>query len=333
MLKAAEKDDSLYACAAADYLSWERQVQLLLGDSGDDELYETIGELRQSLSRGAVNAFTQSQARCQRRESTLYQIGRMIGMARILEFNGQGDLLPPGAAEAIDRCANSFDYRVDVEIEVLNEYNEQGRGGDIASSRTEVDAQGLIAKYDRSRSRGETLVFTSQQAEAKASTSIVSRNGCPDQARVQPGAAVSVTVEPIVNSRVGRLRCERGRVECDRADTNPGVLLTIAPHVVENTFVHTKSADRCVAPSDWNEFMMFFEGHTSVDGGQPFQVRGVQDSVTVVRYGGSVRQQPIDIDPRILQMSPGMKDYVEIRTPAIRSATERIRVTIREQSR
>jgi hypothetical protein len=42
---------------------------------------------------------------------------------------------------------------------------------------------------------------------------------------------------------------------------------------------------------------------------------------------------PVDVPPQILAMKPGMKDYVEVRTPAIRQAIDRTRVSIQPQQR
>jgi len=331
--KQAEKEDSLLPCAASAVLTWERQAQLLLGDTFEPTFGADAKAVRDSIWKGLANLFTKSSERCQRAESPLFQLARMGSAARMLVLMSEAALLPADHAQKILSCARAFDYQVNVESEVSNTYNEQGQGIGVASSKTRVEARGMVAKYDAKSSAPELPVFIAKTVPAEASVSIEPRNPCPDKARIAPGATIDVTVKPIINVRVGQLRCRAGKAQCDTADTNPGVLVVVAPQVVENTFEHTYTSGKCTPDVGWNEFMMFFMGRTSTGGDQPFQIRGEQGGSTVVRHGGPVRRMPIDIPPQILKMNPGMKNYVDIQTPAIKEAIERTSVSIQVQRR
>ena len=81
----------------------------------------------------------------------------------------------------------------------------------------------------------------------------------------------------------------------------------------------------------WSEFMMYFMGSQSVGSDEPFQVPGTTGSF--VRRGTSVRHVPLDIPPQMRAQYPEMKNYVEISTPAIESAVEQTRITIKTQRR
>lgn len=332
VLKAAETDDSLLPCATSEFIAWQRQGQLFLSDGFDTQFAEQVQTLTASLMKGVVNAFNKANSRCKAGESPIFQVQKMISAARYLQMVGQQALLPDDANEKIVDCGRSFDFKVDVESEISNVYNKQGQGAGVSSSKTKIEARGMIAKLDEERSKTSPVaIFTAKRMPADATASIVSRTGCPDQVKVQPGSTLGVTVEPIINVRVGKLRCAGGKAKCEGTDTNPGVLMTLAPHVIESTYMHTKTADKCDPMGYWNEFMMYHTGATSVDSSQPFQVRGEQESVTATRSGGPMRKQYIDIPPTILAMQPGMKDYIEIRTPAIQTATERTKVSLSVQ--
>jgi hypothetical protein len=333
VVKQAETDDLLLPCAAAAVSSWEHQAQLLLGDSFEATFGEAARALQQSLFRGVAASFETSYERCMRNESPLFQLGRMIGAARQLQLSSMGDLLPADHVQKILSCGRGFDYRVDVETEVENVYNNQGQGSDIASSKTTIKASGIVAKFDEKRSAADVPIFTAAPVNADATATIVPRNPCPDEVRVEPGSKLGVTVEPILNPRIGQLRCERGKATCDATDTNPGVLVHLAPQVIESAFLHTYTGGRCDDVGDWNEFMMFFTGRMSAGADEPFQVRGEQDSSAVVRHGTRKRRQYIDVAPEILKMNPAMKNYAEIDTPSIKTATDRTRVSIQVQRR
>ena len=331
--KQAEKDDLLLPCAASAVFAWERQAQVFLGPSFEQSLGESARALRDSIWRGFVNLFNKSVERCQRGESPLFQLGRMSSSARMLTMMGEAALLPADNVQKILTCARAFTYHANVESEVENVYNEQGQGALIESSKTRVTAQGIVAEYDAASSGPETPVFTGKPVTAEATVSITPRKSCPDKARVEPGSTVAVTIKPIINVRVGQLKCQAGKARCDATDTNPGVLVVVMPHVVESTFQHTYSSGKCTPDVGWNEFMMLWTGRNSVGSEQPFQVRGERDTASVVRYGTSVRRMPINIAPQLIAMNPGMKDYVEINTPAIKQAIERTKVSIEVKRR
>jgi hypothetical protein len=329
----AATDDLLLPCAAAGVYSWERQAQLLLGESFEATFGDAARALHQSLFKGVATSFSKSYERCMRNESPLFQLGRMTGAARQLQMMNLGDLLPADHVQQIMSCGRRFDYRVDVESEVENVYNDQGQGADIASSKTLIKASGIVAKFDEKRSAADGPIFTAAPVNAEATATIVPRNPCPDLVRVEPGSKLGVTVEPILNPRIGQLRCERGKARCDATDTNPGVLVHLAPHVIESAFLHTYSGGRCDDEGSWNEFMMFFTGRMSAGADEPFQVRGEQDARAVVRHGSRTRRQYLDVAPGILKMNPQMKNYAEIDTPVIKTATDRTRVSIQVQRR
>lgn len=326
--KPAETDDLLLPCAIAAVYTWERQAQLLLGDSVKQEFGADIDALNDSIYKGIANAFNRSYQRCMRNESPLFQLGRMASASHLLQIMSMSSLLPDDAMEKILTCGRSFEYLVDVETAVENVYNEQGQGSDITSSKTTIRASGMTAKFDEKWSRSDAPIFVAAPVDADASVTIVPRHPCPDQARIAPGSKLGVTIEPILNTRVGELRCANGKATCDRTDVNPGVLVHVAPHVVENTYLHTYTSRGCAAVGDWNEFMMAFQGRMSAAADELFQVRGDQDSVTVVRYGTRKRREYLNIAPEMLKLRPGMKDYVEIDTPAIKTATDRTRISI-----
>jgi hypothetical protein len=329
----AETDDALLPCAQSALFAWDHFARSFLGDSFDSAFGPDAQSLLMSTLRGVANSFSASYEKCMRDESPLFQLSRMAGAAQQLEAMNVRDLLPPDAAEKIVTSARTFDYRADVEIQMDNVYNEQGQGIDVATSRTTLTARGIIARYDQQSSPRERLAFVAQPVPAEASVMIEPRKPCPDQARVQPGSTIGLTIRPIMNPRVGELRCEGGKAKCDSTDVDPGVLVELAPQIVENTYGHAYTGNRCEPAAMWTEFMMFHQGFTAVAGDMPFQVRGAQRSATVVRYGSSVRRVPVDVPPQILAMKPGMKDYVEVRTPAIRQAIDRTRVSIQPQQR
>jgi hypothetical protein len=333
VVKQAETDDLLVPCAAAALFSWDHAAQAFLGDAFESEFAAEVQQVRHSLWKGVANAFGASYDRCMRNESPLFQLGRMIGAARQLEMMGMSELAPADAVEKIQSCGRRFDYRVEVETEIENVYNEQAQGADVASSKTTLSARGIVATYNEKRSQKDMPMFFSKTVPAEATVSIVPRHPCPDEARVQTGSSIAVTVRPILNPRVGELRCEGGKAKCDTTDVNPGVLVELAPQVVENIIVHLYTGGRCASAPDTMEFMMFEMGRSSIGSDEPFQVRGDQGSATVVRHGTRVRRMPVNVPAQILAMSPGMKDYVEIDTPAIKLATERTRVTIQARGR
>jgi len=332
IVKQAETNDLLLPCAAAALYSWERQGQLLLGDTFEATFGADAVALKQGILQGIASSFGKSHERCMRNESPLYQLGRMIGGARQLALMSMGQLLPGDYLQKITSCARAFDYRVDVESEVENVYSEQAQGASIASSKTRIAATGVVAKFDDTQP-ADAPAFVASGVSPEATATIVPRNPCPDKVRVEPGSTIGMVIEPILNPRIGRLRCEGGKAKCDATDTNPGVLMSLTPHLVESTLVHTHSSKGCEPPGSWNEFMMYFTGRMSVGANEPFQVRGEKDAVTVVHHGTRKRRQYIDIPPALLQMNPGMKDYAEIDTPVIKTATERTRVTISVQRR
>jgi hypothetical protein len=331
VVKQAGTDDLLLPCAAAALYSWEHAAQTFLGEAFDPAFAVEVEPIRQSLWKGAANAFGASYDRCMRNESPLFQLGRMIGAARQLEMVGMSELVPADAVEKIQACGRRFDYRVDVETEIENVYNEQAQGADVASSKTKLSARGIVAKYDEQRSQKDMPLFSARAVPAEATVSIVPRHPCPDEARMQPGSSMGVTIRPILNTRVGELRCEGGKAKCDNTDVNPGALVELAPQAVENIIVHLYTGSRCASAPDTMEFMMFEMGRSSIGSDEPFQVRGDQGSVTVVRHGTRKRRMPVNVPPQILAMTRGMKDYVEIDTPAIKTATERTRMTIQAQ--
>lgn len=331
--KQAETDDLLLPCAIAAVFTWERQAQLLLGDSHEQAFGADFHALDDSIHKGIANAFNRSYERCMRNESPLFQLGWMMSAARQLEMVSMSSLLPADATEKALACGRNFEYLVDVETAVENVYNEQGQGIDIASSKTTIRAGGLVAKFDQNRSRSDAPIFVAAPVNADATVTIVPRHPCPDQARIAPGATLGVTIEPILNTRVGELRCASGKARCDRTDVNPGVLVHVAPLVVENTYLHTYTSSGCDPVGYWNEFMMAFQGRMSAAADALFQVRGDQDSVTVVRHGTSKRRRYLDIAPAMLKLRPGMKDYVDIDTPAIKTATDRTRISIKVKRR
>ncbi|MGH9370168.1 MAG: hypothetical protein ACRD15_01410, partial [Vicinamibacterales bacterium] len=332
VVKQAETDDLLLPCAASAVLSWERPAQLFLGGSFEEEFGAESAALHESLWKGLASSFDKSYARCMRNESPLFQLGRMVGAARQLELVTMGQLLPGDSVEKIQSCGRKFDYRVDVESEVENVYTEQGQGSDVASSKTRLVAKRIVARYDEKRSaQTGGPIFVSERMPAEATASIEPRHPCPDQVRVEPGSFISVTVQPILNARIGELRCEGGKARCDGTDANPGILMELAPHVIESTYAHTFTGGKCDPVGMWNEFMMHFTGRTSAGSDEAFQVRGEQGSVTVVRHGTSVRRMPVDVEPEILRLNPELKDYVDIQTQVIKQATDRTRVSIQVQ--
>jgi hypothetical protein len=117
----------------------------------------------------------------------------------------------------------------------------------------------------------------------------VPRKKCPDKVRVKSGSYVEVTVMPILNPRVSRLSCSGGKIRCDSSDFTPNVMLQLAPHVVEETFVHTKTSAGCTPPGGWREYMMLAQGSQSTGAFEPFRVRGNQQADTVVRLGSGNR--------------------------------------------
>ena len=333
VVKQAETDDLILPCAVNALFTWEHHARVFLGDSFDSAFGTEAAALRESIWKGVAVSFDRSYERCMRNESPLFQLARMSGAAKNLQMMGLERLLPDDHIDKIFACGRTFDYHVDVDSVMENVYREQGQGADVSSSRTQIAAKGLVARFDEQRSTQGSPVFVARSVPAEASVSMVPRHPCPDKARVAPGSTMGATVEAIVNLRVGQLRCAGGKAQCDRSDVNPGVLLHVAPHVVENTYLHTYISGKCDPVGDWNEFMMYTQGTHAIGSEEPFHVRGDRESHTVVRYGTRTRRMPVDIPPELLKMSPGMKDYVEIDTPAIQRATETTRVNIRVQRR
>ena len=335
LVSEAARDEAIFPCVVQNYIAWYRSGQLYMGaDAFSDQQGSEAQALGDALWRAPLsNVFEKSYSRCMKGESPVFQSASMGSLLRHLAMMGQEDLTPPRGLERFLECSQQVTFLVDVESQMSNVYNVQGQGADVASSVTRLEARGIVASYDEARSRREKRpVYTGNPVPAKATVSVVWRNRCPNQARVEPGASLGVVVKPIVNPRVGQLRCEGGKPRCQPSNMNPGAMVGLAPIVTESTYLHTETGSgQCIPANYWNEFMMFSMGGMSVGSDSPFQVPGT--GAQIVRRGASVRRVPVNVLPQIRAMHPKMKDYVEISTPAIETAVEQTRVTITTKRR
>jgi hypothetical protein len=286
------QDDALLPCVMAELSTFERTFRLLAGDNLAESLFaQQLEKAWMQVYQASAVAFERAAERCSRNESPIFQFHLMARLSSFLASIGQESLLPDDAAARLMECGRTLEFHVDIDARIENTYREQGRGNDFSSSITTAKASGVQAVFDDQRStQGRIPTFTTpQKAPLDATVTAVPRRSCPDRVRVKPGSNVGVTLTPILNSRVGKLICSGGRVRCESSDLNPGMMVQLAPLVVEEMYVHTKTASQCMDPGGWNEWMMFWEGSESTGAFEPFQVRGDQPAVTVVRRGTRTR--------------------------------------------
>jgi hypothetical protein len=289
---AVSKEDAMLPCLKAELATFERSLRMLAGDSLAQLLFaKPLGEMWMQVYQASAIAFDRAAQRCKRNESPIFQFQLMASISSFMANAGQQDLLPAGAGASLVECSQALEFEVDVESTIENTYRLQGRGNDFSSSSTTVKANKMRVVYNAQRSTqaGTPTFMSLQKAPLDATVTAVPRNPCPDRVRVQPGSNIEVTLTPILNSRVGKLICAGGKVRCESADLNPGVMVQLAPNVVEEMYVHTKTSSECMDPGGWNEWMMFFEGSQSTGAFEPFQVRGDQPAVTIVRRGTGTR--------------------------------------------
>lgn len=286
------KDDALLPCVKAELATFERSFRLLAGDSLAQSLFaKPLEDAWEEVYKASAIAFDRAAQRCKQNESPIFQFQLMANISSFLANTGRQEIMPEGAGVSLVECSQKLEYRVDIESTIENTYRLQGRGNDFSSSSTTVKATGIRVVYNdqRSTQAGTPTFMSLQKAPLDATVTAVPRQPCPDRVRVKPGSDVEVTLTPILNSRVGRLICGGGKVRCESADLNPGVMVQLSPNVVEEMYVHTKTSSGCMDPGAWNEWMMFFEGSQSTGAFEPFQVRGDQPAVTIVRKGMGTR--------------------------------------------
>lgn len=282
-----EKDDALLPCVMSEVVALERTVQLMTGESGlPPDLAASLENAWMTLYKALGNAFNRTYERCMRNESPVFQLQKMTSAARMLVMLSLPELLPADHVAKIQQCGRQIEYRVSVESRIDNVYAEQGRGSYFTSSATEFKTGMLKAVWDEKQSQPNSPKFTTDKVALDANVSAVSRGSCRNQARVQPGSTMGATVTPILNPRIGKLICGGGKARCEKTDVNPGVMVTLAPHVIEEILVSTGT--ECTPATEWNEFMMMWEGSQSTGAFDPFQVRGTGRG-RVVRTGGRTR--------------------------------------------
>ncbi|MBA3341986.1 MAG: hypothetical protein H0T48_09140 [Gemmatimonadaceae bacterium] len=282
-----EKDDSLLPCVMSEVVAFERTVQLMMGEAGAPaDFAEPLENAWVEVYKALGDSFNRTYERCMRNESPVFQLQKMTSAARLLVIVNLPELLPGDHVSKIQECGKRIEYRVSVESKIENVYAEQGRGSFFSSSRTEFRTGMLKVVWDEKQSQPGAPKFTSEKVALDVSVSAVPRGSCRNQVRVQPGSTIAATVIPILNPRIGRLVCGGGKARCEQTDVNPGVMVTIAPHVVEEIFVNTGTS--CTPSTEWNEWMMMWEGSQSTGAFEPFQVRGTGRAV-VARRGGRRR--------------------------------------------
>jgi hypothetical protein len=304
------KDDAILPCVKAELATFERTFRLLAGDSLAQSLFaRPLEDAWREVYQATAVAFDRAAQRCRRNESPIFQLQLMASISGFLANAGQETLLPAGAGASLVECSRALEFEVDIETTIENTYREQGLGNDVSSSSTTVKASKIRVVYNAQRSgqAGPPTFMSLQKAPLDATVTAVPRKPCPDRVRVQPGSGIDVTLTPILNSRVGKLLCTGGKVRCEGADLNPGVMVQLAPNVVEEKYVHTSISSGCMDDASWSEAMMFFEGSQSTGAFEPFQVRGDQPAVTIVRRG------------------TGKRGYVNL--PAIERSLSRTRVS------
>lgn len=333
LVSEAARNDSLFPCLMSDYLAWHRGGVLFMGEAFDSRFGAEAEALSESLLGAPLsNFFEGCYSRCTKGESPVFQAVSMGAVIRHLEFMSRQDLLPANAFDRFLSCSRQVKFLVDIESQMSNVYNLQGQGIDVESSVTRLEGHGIVAIYDEEQSKAEARpVYTANPMVAEATVSVEWRNRCPNQVRIEPDATLEAVVMPILNPRVGRLLCNGGKPRCEPTNLNPGSMVRVIPYVVESTYLHTETGEQCLPANYWSEFMMYFMGSQSVGSDEPFQVPGTTGSF--VRRGTSVRHVPLDIPPQMRAQYPEMKNYVEISTPAIESAVEQTRITIKTQRR